>query len=66
VAWSVNICASTDGNANGQRIERLYQANGINVRMFRRQSRQPASSWLTVLCCEDQGVLATQVGCQFP
>jgi hypothetical protein len=61
----VGVCASPDGDANRKCIERLYQANRINVRMLRRQCRQPASSWLTMLGCKDQGSFASQVGRKF-
>jgi hypothetical protein len=65
VAWLVGVCASTDSDANRERIKRLYQANSINVRMIRRQNRQPASSRLTMLGCKDLGAFAPQVGRKF-
>jgi hypothetical protein len=65
VAWLVGVCAATDGHADRERIECLYQANGINVRMLRRQDRQPAGSRLTMLGCKYQGSFAPQVGREF-
>jgi hypothetical protein len=65
VAWLVDVCAATDGDANRKRVERLYQAKGINVRMLRRQDRQPAGSCLTRLGCKHQGAFAPQIGCKF-
>ena len=61
MAWLVGVCASTDGDANRERIECLYQTNGIDVRMLRRQNRQPAGSRLTVLGCKDLGAFVPQV-----
>jgi hypothetical protein len=66
VAWLVGVCTSTDGDANRKRIECLYQANGINVRMLRRQNRQPATSWFPLLGRKHQGAFAPQVGGKFP